>query len=55
MFLQLLNYGGKQCGAGKGTNTKEVELMGVWATLTIAHHLSYPKLQILGDSKVVID
>jgi ribonuclease HI len=28
---------------GEGTNTK-AELMGVWATLTLAHHLSYPKL-----------
>jgi ribonuclease HI len=37
-----------------GTNTK-AELLGVWETLTIAHHLAYTKLQILGDSKVVID
>jgi ribonuclease HI len=39
---------------GQGTNTK-AELLGVWASLTVAQHLSYTKLQILGDSKVVID
>jgi ribonuclease HI len=39
---------------GEGTNTK-AGLISVWATLTLALHLSYPKLQILGDSKVVID
>ena len=39
---------------GHGTNTK-AELMEVWATLTIAHHLAYTKLQILGNLKVVID
>ena len=40
------------CGAG--TNTKE-ELMRVWATLFIANHFSIHKLQILRDSKVIID
>jgi ribonuclease HI len=39
---------------GVGTNTK-AELMGVWATLFIANYLSIHKLQILGDSKVIID
>jgi hypothetical protein len=39
---------------GEGTNTK-AELLGVWATLLLANHLSIHKLQILGDSKVVID
>jgi ribonuclease HI len=39
---------------GEGTNTK-AELMGVWATLFLANHLSIHKLQILGDSKVIID
>jgi hypothetical protein len=40
------------CGAG--TNTK-AELMGVWATLTLANLWSIQKIQILGDSKVIID
>jgi hypothetical protein len=40
------------CGAG--TNTK-AELMGVWATLTMATLWSIQKIQILGDSKVIID
>ena len=39
---------------GVGTNTKE-KLLGVWATLTLATHLSIQKLQVLGDSKVVIE
>jgi ribonuclease HI len=39
---------------GRGTNTR-AELMGVWATLMLASHLSLHRLQILGDSKVVID
>jgi ribonuclease HI len=29
--------------------------MGVWATLRLALHLSFHRLQVLGDSKVVID
>jgi hypothetical protein len=40
------------CGAG--TNTK-AELMGLWATLTLATHSVIKKIQISGDSKVVID
>jgi len=40
------------CGNGKH---KKAKLLGVWETLTVAHHLSLTKLQILGDSKVVID
>jgi ribonuclease HI len=36
------------------TNTK-AELMGTWATLFIANYLSIYKLQILGDSKVIIN
>jgi hypothetical protein len=40
------------CGAS--TNTK-AELMGLWATLTMATHWSIKKLQVLGDSKVIID
>jgi ribonuclease HI len=39
---------------GEGTNTK-AELMGVWATLTLANHWNIQKLQLMGDSKVVID
>jgi len=38
----------------RGTNTK-VELLGAWATLFMASHLSINCLQILDDSKVVID
>jgi len=40
------------CGAG--TNTK-VELLGLWASLTLATLWSIEKIQILGDSKVIID
>jgi hypothetical protein len=40
------------CGAG--TNTK-AELMGVWASLFIAKHLDIQDIQLLGDSKVIID
>jgi ribonuclease HI len=40
------------CGAG--TNTK-AELMGLWATLTLASLWAIDKIQILGDSKVIID
>jgi hypothetical protein len=37
-----------------GTNTRE-ELLGVWASLTLAHRLGIEQLQVLGDSKTVID
>jgi len=47
VYRWVMNY-------GEGTNTK-AELLGVWATLTLATHLSLQKLQVLGDSKVVID
>jgi ribonuclease HI len=40
------------CGAG--TNTK-AELMGLWASLTLASQWAIKKIQILGDSKVIID
>jgi ribonuclease HI len=40
------------CGAG--TNTK-AELMGAWASLTIARLLEIQHLQVMGDSKVIID
>jgi len=39
---------------GSRTNTK-AELMGLWATLTLANHCSIEKFQVLGDSKVIID
>ena len=39
---------------GVGTNTK-AELMGLWATLTLASHWMIDNVQILGDSKVIID
>jgi ribonuclease HI len=38
----------------EGTNTKE-KLLGVWKTLLLVNHLSIHKIQILGDSKVIID
>jgi len=40
--------------SGEGTNTK-AELLGIWATLTFSSHLSLPKIQDFGDSKVIID
>jgi ribonuclease HI len=39
---------------GEGTNTRE-ELLGVWATLNLATWLAISEIQVLGDSKVVID
>jgi len=39
---------------GEGTNTRE-ELLGAWETLMLATHLSFQRLHVLGDSKVVID
>jgi ribonuclease HI len=39
---------------GEGTNTRE-ELLGVWATLTLATRLEISEIQVMGDSKVVID
>ena len=39
---------------GRGTNTR-VKLMGAWATLMLADHLSLHRLQVMGDSRVVID
>jgi ribonuclease HI len=40
------------CGAQ--TNTK-AELLGVWATLTITKLLNLRYIQVIGDSKVIID
>jgi ribonuclease HI len=39
---------------GKGSNTR-AELMGAWASLTLAHRLSISDMILLGDSKIVID
>jgi ribonuclease HI len=39
---------------GTGTNNK-AELMGVWASLRLAIHLSIQRIQIMGDSRVIID
>jgi hypothetical protein len=39
---------------GQGTNTK-AELMGAWATLHIAKYLDIEKLQVYGDSLVIIN
>jgi ribonuclease HI len=39
---------------GMGTNTR-AELLGVWASLSLAHRLGIDQLQLLGDSKTVID
>jgi len=39
---------------GVGTNTR-VELLGVWASLSLAHRLGMDQLQLLGDLKRVID
>jgi ribonuclease HI len=40
--------------SGSGTNTK-AELVGVWASLFMANLLDICQLQLMGDSKVVID
>jgi ribonuclease HI len=47
VYKWFLNY-------GKGTNTK-AELMGAWSTLYLANLLSIQKIQIPGDSKIIID
>jgi ribonuclease HI len=39
---------------GSGTNTK-AELVGVWASLFLANLLDIRQLQMMGDSKVVIE
>jgi ribonuclease HI len=39
---------------GQGTNTK-AKLMGVWASLILAHRLNIEVMLLLGDSKVIID
>jgi ribonuclease HI len=39
---------------GPGTNTR-AELLGVWALLPLASHLSIQELHVLGDSKIIID
>jgi ribonuclease HI len=39
---------------GEGSNTK-AELLGAWATLTIAKCLEIQHIHVLGDSKVIVD
>jgi len=39
---------------GEGSDTK-AEIMGAWAAMTIANFLGFHHIQMLGDSKVVID
>ena len=39
---------------GEGAHTK-AELLGAWATLTLAKHLNTQNIHILRDSKVIID
>jgi len=39
---------------GRGTNTRG-ELMGAWATLMLADYLSLHRIQVMVDSRVVID
>jgi len=39
---------------GRGTNTR-AKLLGAWATIMLANHLSLHRIHVLGDSKVVID
>jgi ribonuclease HI len=39
---------------GRGTNTK-AELLGLWTTLLLASSWSLDHLQVIGDSKVIID
>jgi ribonuclease HI len=38
----------------EGTNTR-AKLLGVWATLFLAHKLDIDQLQLLGDSKIMVD
>jgi ribonuclease HI len=38
---------------GEGTNTK-AELLGAWATLTLASRLDITYIKVLGDSRIVI-
>jgi hypothetical protein len=39
---------------GGGTNSK-AELLGIWASLTLANYLDIHRLQAFGDSKVIIE
>jgi ribonuclease HI len=41
-------------GGGRGTNTKE-ELLALWGILWLARSKSINQLQVLGDSKVIIN
>jgi ribonuclease HI len=42
------------CNCGPGTNTR-AEFLGVWETLLLASRLHIYNLQVLGDSRIVID
>jgi ribonuclease HI len=39
---------------GCGTNTRE-ELLGAWATLSLVVRLNIDVLQVIGDSKIIIE
>jgi len=39
---------------GMGSNTRD-ELLRIWSTLTLAYRLDIDQLQVLGDSKIVVD
>jgi ribonuclease HI len=39
---------------GKGTNTRS-ELLSLWCILYFATYLKITQLQLLGDSKVIVD
>jgi ribonuclease HI len=48
MFIYGISMG------GVGTNTK-AELLGAWVTLILVNQWKIPKIQLMGDSKVIID
>jgi ribonuclease HI len=39
---------------GCGTNTRE-ELLGAWATLSLVVRLNIDVIQVIGDSKIIIE
>ena len=41
-------------GCGKGTNTRG-ELLALWCLFCFAHEKHFTHLQVVGDSKVIID
>jgi ribonuclease HI len=52
--LPYLNIFRWHINCGIGTNTK-AELMGAWVTLTLSKLWNITKIQVMGDSKVIID